>query len=286
MCRTLPSLAQAYAPGTDRAGPGGTAQSPERLGRWLALLIFFLLEPWNAVRLLRYGRLPSMWQARLDLPPGSAQEEAASIRGSFGTAIGWMCRRHGIGPEHADWPELSRAIVAFGGSIEGFRAGLPPCGLQWWDNPNIVPGTVPGFGAPAMTTASLLQFQAEASALPPAPHAGQAKAAHAALPASWLAASRRQFFARAGPGPSTGPPRRPDAITVMSNARGQSMAGPAVLIRAGRKSRAGPCAAYPFIAFDPLAPGGMRALSRLAAGCRPVRLALPVLLAPRTASQA
>jgi hypothetical protein len=259
MCAPTTAPAEAYAPYADRAGPGVPAHSPEWLVRWLALLICFLLEPLNAVRLLRSGRLPSLWQGRPDLPPGSAQAEAASIRGSFGTAIAWMCRRHGIGPGHAEWPELSRAIEAFGGSLAGFRAGAPACGLQWWENPNIVPGMVAGFGARAAApVASLLQPQVGGCALPPAPSAVQAEAAHARVPASWmpgswLPGSGRQVFARAGPGPSTGPPGCPGLPNcVMSNERGRSTTSPAVLIRADRKSRARPGAAYAFSACDPL----------------------------------
>ena len=216
---TAPAIA--YVRNTDRAGSDARAQSPEWLVRWLALLIFFLLEPLNALRVLRSGRLPSYWQDRPDLPPGSAQAEAASIRGPFGNAIAWMCRRYGIGPGHPDWPELSRAIVAFGGSVAGFRAGLPACGLQWWENPYIVPGMIASFSAPVAATASLLQPQALANAPPSAPSAMQAEAAHARLsascrllPASWLSTSERQVFARAGPGPSTGPPGWPGLLTL------------------------------------------------------------------------
>ena len=121
----LTAPAEAYAPDADRAGPDAPAHPPEWLVRCLALLIFFLLEHLHAVRLRRSRRLPSWWQDRPDLPAGSAQAEAASIRGPFGNAIAWMCRRRGIGPGHTDWPELSRAIVAFGGSVKGFRAGAP-----------------------------------------------------------------------------------------------------------------------------------------------------------------
>jgi len=226
--------AKAYAPYDYRAGPD--ARSAEWLAHWLALLIFFLLDPFNAVRLLRSGRLTSRWHDRPDLPAGSAQDEAASIRGSFGSAIAWMCLRHGIGPGHPEWPELSRAILAFGGSLKRFRAGLPPLGLQWWENPNVVQGFIVGIGAPASATAAtdaLLQRQAAAEAPAPALHVVQAEAAHARSPASWSAASVRQIFARAGPGPSTGPPNCPRLPTaIMSDARGRSMASPAILIRA------------------------------------------------------
>jgi hypothetical protein len=225
MRNTTAAPAKAYAPDADRAGSDARAQSPEWLVRWLALLIFFLLEPLNALRVLRSGRLPSWWQDRPDLPPGSAQAEAASVRGPFGNSIAWMCLRRGIGPGHPDWPELSRAIVAFGGSVAGFRAGLPACGLQWWENPDIVPGMIAGFSAHAAATAALLQPQAVASALPPAPSAMRAEAAHvrlpascrlpaSRLPASWLSASGWHVFARAGPGPSTGPPSWPGLLTL------------------------------------------------------------------------
>jgi hypothetical protein len=253
MCAPTAAPAEAFTPDADRAGPDPRAAW---LAHWLALLIFFLLEPLNAVRLLRSGRLSSSWwHDRPDLPAGSAQAYFASVRGAFGNSIRWMCLRHGIGPGHADWPALSRAIVAFGGSLEGFRAGAPPCGLQWWENPGVIPGVVlvPGFSAYAAATTSLLEQQAVANAPRPAPGAMQTEAAHARLPASWLAASVRQVFARAGPGPSTGPPGCPGLPnSVMSDARGRSMASPAVLIRANRKSRARPGTAHAFTAFDPL----------------------------------
>jgi hypothetical protein len=219
--------AEAYIPDANRAGPEG-------LVRWLALLICVLLEPWNAVRLFRNSRPKYWWpDRRPDLPAGSTQAEAAAVRGAFGNAIAWMCRRRGIGPGHPDWPELSRAIVAFGGSHKGLDFGAPAWGLQWWENPNVVPGMVTGFGLPSAVTASPVQPQAVAGALSPAPSAIQAETARARVPAAWSPASWRQDFARAGPGPSTGPPGCPGLPTfIMSDARGRSMASPAVLIRA------------------------------------------------------
>ena len=214
MCNLLTPPAEAFLPDADRGGQGGPVHSLERLVRCIALLILFLHDPLKAVRLLRSGRLWSWHQDRPDLPPGSAQAEAASIRGQFGTAIAWMCRRHGVGPGHPEWPELSRAIVAFGGSLAGFRAGAPACGLQWWENPNIVPGTGVGFSAPAAASASLLPLQAVANAAAPAPNAVQGAVAHARLPASWVSAAGRHVFARAGPGPPTGPPCCPGLPTL------------------------------------------------------------------------
>jgi hypothetical protein len=238
MSATTAAPTEAFLPDANRTAREARDQSPERLARYLALLILFLTQPWNAVRLLRSGRLASFWRTawwhdRPDLPAGSAQQAAASVRGPFGRSIRWMCLRHGIGPGHKDWPELSRAIVAFGGSLEGFRAGAPPCGLEWWENPGVIPGIVlvRGFGAYApapaarVALAALLEQHAVANAAPPAPDAKQAEAAHARLPvpaswlaaswlaASWLAASVRQFFARAGPCPSTGPPGCPGLLT-------------------------------------------------------------------------
>jgi hypothetical protein len=251
-----PVLAHASAPFADRGKPEARAHSPEWLAHWLALLIFFLREPLKAFHLLRSGRAgPAWWHDRPDLPAGSAQAYFASVRGGFGNSIRWMCIRHGIGPGHKDWPEVSRAIVAFGGSLDGFWAGAPPKGLEWWENPGVIPGVVlvPGFSAYAAAPAPPLEQQAVANAPPPAPRAIQAEAAPATLPASWLPASGRHVFARAGPGPSTGPPSCPGLPNaIMSNERGRSMASPAVLIRADRKSRARPGTAYTFRSCDPL----------------------------------
>jgi hypothetical protein len=228
MRNPLPVPAEAYAPDADRTGPDGSAHSPEWLVHCLAMLILFLLEHLHAARLRRSRRLAPLWQDRRpDLPAGSTQAEAASVRGPFGRSIAWMCRRRGIGPGHSDWPELSRAIVAFGGSVKGFRAGAPACGLQWWENPNVVPGMVPGFGVPAATVA-LPQRQAVANALPPVPNAMQAEVAHARLPASWRPASGRQVFARAGPSPSTGPPGCPGLpnLSCLKHGAGTRLAPP------------------------------------------------------------
>jgi hypothetical protein len=216
MRNPLTSPAEAYPPDADRTGPEDVSgQLPEWLILCLAKLIRFLLESLLAICPRRSYKLPSWWQDRPDLPAGSAQAEAASVRGPFGNAIAWMCRRHGIGPGHPEWPELSRAIVAFGGSLAGFRAGAPARGLQWWENPAVVPGMIPGFGAPAATTISPLHRQAFANALPPAPKTLRSEAVHATLPTSWLPASARQVFARAGPGPPTGPPRCPE-LSILS----------------------------------------------------------------------
>jgi hypothetical protein len=136
--------ADADAPDPDRAGPH--APPPRWLIHLLVLLRLFALR-WRA----RLGgiSLPPDWvHQRPGLPAGSTQALAAAIRGSFGTAIAWMCLRRGFGPGHADWPYLSRTIVAFGGSLAGFRPGLPACGLQWWENPDIFPGMI-GLAAPA-----------------------------------------------------------------------------------------------------------------------------------------
>ena len=235
MCAPTPAPAQAYAPYADRAGPDAPAQSPEWLVHWLALLIFFLLEPLNAVRLLRSGRLArSWWHDRPDLPAGSAQAEAASVRGPFGNSIRWMCLRHGIGPGHKDWPELSRAIVAFGGSLEGFRAGAPPCGLQWWENPGVVPGMVVPWLRRARRGDRIAAGAAgccECSAAGAECHASRSRACTVAcvmvvrIGAAGFCACRPRSADRAARLPGT-------ANTVMSDARGRSMASPAVLIRA------------------------------------------------------
>jgi hypothetical protein len=164
-----------------------------------------------------------------------------------------MCIRHGIGPGHKDWPELSRAIVAFGGHLKGFRAGAPPRGLHWWENPGVIPGMRDhSLDEPSAATVALLKLQADANGLPPGSTEVQAVAVHAPLPAAWLAASRQHVFARAGPHPSTGPPHGPGlSPPIMSDRRGRSMASPAALIRAGCAARCRPGTAHPIAEFDP-----------------------------------
>ncbi len=203
MCDPLTAPAEACAPDADRDGPDASSGVPQCLAHLVARLILLLLRCILAAVPRRAPRVPSWWHDRQDLPPGSAQAEAASVRGSFGNAIAWMCLRHGIGPGHPEWPELSRAIVAFGGSTKGFRAGDPPRGLQWWENPDIFPGMI---GMPVKTPAAtavalLLSQQAVADVRPPALNAEPAEAGHARLPASW-----RRVVGRAGTGPPTGPP--------------------------------------------------------------------------------
>jgi hypothetical protein len=207
---TLSPPAQAYAPDADRAGPEGTAQMPEWLVQLITRLILFMLEHYLAGRLRRGHRRPPWWldQSRRDLPPGSAQAEAAVERGPFGRSIAWMCRCRGIGPGHADWPELSRAIVAFGGSLKGFRAGAPALGLLWWENPNLVPGMI-GETAAAPTAEAIalrLARQVPANAPPPMLDEMQAEVAHDLLSAARLATTSLRGFVRPGTGPPTGPP--------------------------------------------------------------------------------
>ncbi len=183
MCNPTTAPAEAYAPDADRAGPEAPAQMPEWLVRCLALLILFLLEHLPAARLRRSRRLPSWWQDRPDLPAGSTQAEAASVRGPFGNSIAWMCRRHGIGPGHPDWPELSRAIVAFGGSWRGSAPAPRRAGCNGGKTPTSCRAWSAGFSAPAAATAALLRLQAVADAPPPAPNAmpAECRACHACL---------------------------------------------------------------------------------------------------------
>jgi hypothetical protein len=202
MSNALTAPADAYSPDADRDGTGASGPLPEWLVHLMALVIRFIVEHSLAARTRRF-RLPSWWHYRPDLPPGSVQQLAASRRGAFGNAIAWMCRRRGIGPGHPDWPELSRAIVAFGGSVAGFRAGLPACGLQWWENPSIIPGmsgeisATPAAGAMAL----LLSRQGLADTPAPALTIVSAEPEPAVLPAP-----RRHVLARATTGPPTGPP--------------------------------------------------------------------------------
>ncbi len=199
----LTTPADAYSPDADRAGPDASAHLPEWLVHLLVLIIRCILERKLAAR-SRRSPPPSWWHDRPDLPLASIQALAASVRGPFGNAIAWMCRRRGIGPGHKDWPELSRAIVTFGGSVKGFRPGAPARGLHWWENPNIMPGMAgETAAAPAATAmALLLSRQSAAAAASPAPtHMVRSEAEPARPPAL-----RRQAVARNATGPPTGPP--------------------------------------------------------------------------------
>ncbi len=208
----LTTPADACTPDANRASTDVPAPLPEWVIHLLALVVHCMLRCMFAGRSLR-SRLPSWRHARPDLPPGSAQEEAALIRGSFGIAIAWMCRRRGIGPGHPDWPYLSRTIVAFGGSVKRFRPGLPACGLQWWDNPYVTPGTIVEPPAtPAADAMAVLESRLAAdAALLSAPTAVPAAARHPLLPASWLSDRWPTDFWRLN---STGPPIGPPAIRV------------------------------------------------------------------------
>jgi hypothetical protein len=195
--------ASTRAPDADRAGTEGSARLPEWVVHLIALLVHFMLRRMLGARSAR-SSLPSWRHDRLDLPAGSAQALAASVRGAFGNSIAWRCLRHGIGPGHPDWPELSRAIVAFGGSIKGFRAGAPARGLQWWENPGVIPGmvSVPPPAPAAMAMAVLLERQAAADVPTPAPTTIVRSEAAPALPPVFL----RRIVARIATGPPTGPP--------------------------------------------------------------------------------
>jgi len=224
----LTAPAGAYAPDANRDSTAASARMPQWLIHLIARLIRFMLERVLATRAHR-ARLPAWWNLRADLPKGSVQQLAAAIRGEFGNAIAWTCRRRGIGPGHPDWPEISRAIVAFGGSLAGFRPGLPACGLQWWENPAIVPGMIGETAATpaADAVASLLSRQIDNQAPPPATVVVPAETARATPPAP-----RRSSFPRASTGPPTGPPTDAATRPVCLNQRGRSTAGPAIRIRA------------------------------------------------------
>ena len=93
---------------------------------------------------------------------------------------------------------------------------------------------IPGFGVPPQRrqqrccSGRLLRMlrRRRRSAVP-------AEAAHARLPASWLPASGRHGFCPCRPRSADRAARLPGtANPVMSDARGRSMASPAVLIRA------------------------------------------------------
>ena len=134
--------AGARYPDADRTGKAALARLPEWLVRLIAMLLHRMLRRMIAAR-LHNARLRAWCHERPELEPGSAQHVAALIRGAFGNSIAWMCLYDGIGPGHREWPALSRAILAFGGSLRAFdpaRRGRPAMGQPWWGNPYVMPG--------------------------------------------------------------------------------------------------------------------------------------------------
>ena len=220
----------------DRAGEAASARLPEWLAHLLALVIRFMLR-----RMSRRSRPPCWWHDRPDLPAGSIEALAASIRGPFGNAVAWMCLRRGFGPGHPDWPYLARTIVAFGGSVKGFRAGARPYGLQWWEHPEVTPGAI---GETVATPAAdamawlLSRHAADAAASPAATnpalmHIVRSEAGPALPPvfaAAGLGAYRHRSANRAAR--CLGAP-----IRLCPHERGQRMAGPAVQFVPSANSR-------------------------------------------------
>ena len=197
----------------DRTGEAALAHLPEWLVHLIAMLLHYMLRRVLAAR-MRNAQLRAWCHERPDQEPGSAQHLAALIRGAFGNSIAWMCLYDGIGPGHRDWPELSRAILAFGGSLRAFdpgRRGRPAMGHPWWGNPYVMPGLpAPQRETPAagVLSALLARDAADGASAPagtaaPAPHAAAAapELDAAPMPASW-----RSPVARVATGPPTGPP--------------------------------------------------------------------------------
>ena len=236
MVTRSPLPAEAYLPDADRGEPDESLQVPMWVIHCLARLIILVLAHVYGLRIDDEGRLVPVGQDGQNFPVGPVQAGAASIRPSFRNSIVWMCHCHGIGQGREDWRDLSRTIMEFGGGVDWCAADGLVSWLAGRENACVAPGKSHGLGT---QTGSLLALLAVATARPPASNETHASAAQGRLPASclaasWLPASVRQVFARAGPGPSTGPPRCPGLpFVIISDERGQSVASPAVLIRAG-----------------------------------------------------
>ncbi|HUN41037.1 MAG TPA: hypothetical protein VMU81_12160, partial [Acetobacteraceae bacterium] len=127
----LTSPAYAYSPDADRVGLDASARLLHRLPllyalvRFLVLVAFLVREYWLAIRQYCAGKRPSSGYCRSGLPPGSAEQPAASIRGAFGNAIAWTSSRRGIAPRHKGWPDLSPAIVTFNCAFESVPPSRP-----------------------------------------------------------------------------------------------------------------------------------------------------------------
>jgi hypothetical protein len=205
--------AGARSPDADRTGEAAFARLPEWLVQLIAMLVHTILRRMHAAR-RQTAQLRAWCHERPDLEPGSAQHVTALIRGAFGNTIAWMCLYDGIGPGHRDWPALSRAILAFGGSLRAFdpgRRGRPAMGQPWWGNPYVMPGlAAPQRATPAANALAALlardtadSVSAPAGKAAPAPHAAAAPGPDSApMPASW-----RSPIARVATGPPTGPPQ-------------------------------------------------------------------------------
>jgi hypothetical protein len=206
--------AGACSPDANRAAEDALARLPEWLVQLLAVLILMFRRV-RAAR-LRTALLRAWCHERPDLVPGSTQHIAALVRGAFGNCIAWMCLYDGVGPGHRNWPELSRAILAFGGSLRAFdpsRRDRPAMGQPWWGNPYVLPGLpAPQRETPAAgALAALLARDVDDGAAGPDDTAGlvartAATAASerdcAPMPAFW-----RSPIARVATGPPTGPPQ-------------------------------------------------------------------------------
>ena len=202
--------AEAYSPDADRAGPATAARLPELLLEFLTLLIRSMLRQCLGAWSPRGRLLPSWWVTLPDCVPGSTQELAASIRGPIGHAMAHMCRYLGFGPEHKDWPYLSRSILAFGGSLAGVdgRKYPRPCLETHW----IIPAVI-GPDAPATPTAASLLAAPLAATEPPL----AAQPVPAGVGPAVSPAPVRPVLARAATGPPTGPP--PDRGLQICHAR-------------------------------------------------------------------
>jgi hypothetical protein len=208
--RTMhPSPAEPSAPDPHRAGSGGTARHPlpDPLIRLLAQLILLLLQLFGTAR-DRRARRRAWCHLRPDLEAGSAQHCAAAIRGAFGNSIAWMCLYNGIGPGHRNWPELSRAILAFGGSLRAFRPGRKAMGVPWWENPYVMPGLTPEQRATPAADMLIARLAQHSVADAPAPaRPDEAAPLHALARSSWRKLRTRVVAT----GPPTGPPQSWDS---------------------------------------------------------------------------
>ena len=191
------ALAEAYSPDADRAGLDASGPLPEWLVQLLITLVLFVRQHVFIRRPRHNWSLPSWYVGRPGPLPASTPELAAVIRGAWGHEIAHVCRYEGIGPDHPDWPELSHAILAFGGSLHGVdgRKHRRP----WWHALGFAPSLTRADNAAKTAAASLPQ--AQPVAIPPAPEpvAVIAGLAHPERPAP-----RRPVLARAATGP---PPR-------------------------------------------------------------------------------
>ena len=175
-------MAETSFPAANLTLPDTSAYFPAWIVHLLARLILFLRRHNLAAGHRRAPGVPSWFRSRPALLLDPAQTLAASVRGVFAHAIGWMRHRRGSDLGHRGWPALAATVATLGGKLHGSRAGLQSHGLRRGNPSLVVPGKIRMKAATSVTnaTAMLLSAKNDFAAPPPALNVAPAPAASAA----------------------------------------------------------------------------------------------------------